>query len=186
MGEGICLGSYQFLDYKTGKNKKFEVQAVYVNNCDKEELNKGASIGSAVCFARDLANHPGNKTTPSYLAEKAKQISDKGGMNLTVLERKEFTELGMGGLAGVAQGTDEPPKFIIIEYNNGGGEKPKVLVGKGLTFDSGGISIKSAAKMDEMKYDMCGAAVVLGIFHALAVLRPKINVVGIQVILVMK
>jgi len=179
MGEGICLGSYQFLDYKTGKNKKFEVQAVYVNNCDKEELNKGASIGSAVCFARDLANHPGNKTTPSYLAEKAKQISDKGGMNLTVLERKEFTELGMGGLAGVAQGTDEPPKFIIIEYNNGGGEKPKVLVGKGLTFDSGGISIKSAAKMDEMKYDMCGAAVVLGIFHALAVLRPKINVVGI-------
>jgi leucyl aminopeptidase len=100
-------------------------------------------------------------------------------MKLTVYDRKEFTEMGMGGLAGVAQGTDEPPKFIIMEYNNGGDEKPKVLVGKGLTFDSGGISIKPAAKMDQMKYDMCGSTVVLGVFHALAALKPKLNVVGI-------
>jgi leucyl aminopeptidase len=100
-------------------------------------------------------------------------------MKLTVYDREEFTEMGMGGLAGVAQGTDEPPKFIIMEYNNGGNEKPKVLVGKGLTFDSGGISIKPASKMDQMKYDMCGSTVVLGVFHALAALKPKLNVVGI-------
>jgi leucyl aminopeptidase len=102
-----------------------------------------------------------------------------GNMGLTVFDREEFTQMGMGGLAGVAQGTDEPPKFIILEYNNGGNDKPKVLVGKGLTFDSGGISIKPASKMDEMKYDMCGSTVVLGVFKALAQLKPKINVVGI-------
>tara|TARA_B100001142_G_scaffold116684_1_gene118885 strand:- start:3208 stop:4017 length:810 start_codon:yes stop_codon:yes gene_type:complete len=85
----------------------------------------------------------------------------------------------MGGLAGVAQGTDEPPKFIILEYNNGSDTKPIVMVGKGLTFDSGGISIKPAAKMDEMKYDMCGSAVVLGVFKALALLKPNINAVAI-------
>ena len=87
--------------------------------------------------------------------------------------------MGMGALAGVAQGSDEPPKFIVIEYNNGGNQRPKVIVGKGLTFDSGGISIKSASKMDEMKYDMCGATVVLGVFKAVSDLQPKINLVGI-------
>jgi leucyl aminopeptidase len=111
------------------------------------------------------------------LAEAAKEIADEGGMKLTVFDREEFTEMGMGALAGVALGTDEPPKFIILEYMNGGDEKPKVLVGKGLTFDAGGISIKSAGKMDEMKYDMCGSATVLGTMKAIAALKPKINVV---------
>ncbi|GIR57209.1 MAG: hypothetical protein CM15mP64_6210 [Candidatus Neomarinimicrobiota bacterium] len=126
-----------------------------------------------------LGNHPGNYSTPSKLASKAKEIADEGDMKITVFERDEFTEMGMGALAGVAQGTDEPPKFIILEYMNGGDQKPKVLVGKGLTFDSGGISIKPASKMDEMKYDMCGSAVVLGVFKALAALKPELNVVGI-------
>ena len=179
MGEGIVLGSYQFLDYKTKDKKKFEPETIRVIGCDHGEINKGVAIGSAVCFARDLGNHPGNKATPSYLAEAAKEIADMGNMGLTVFDREEFTQMGMGGLAGVAQGTDEPPKFIILEYNNGGNDKPKVLVGKGLTFDSGGISIKPASKMDEMKYDMCGSTVVLGVFKALAQLKPKINVVGI-------
>ena len=118
--------------------------------CTTNEINKGDAIGSAVCFARDLANHPGNITTPTRLAEAAKEISDLGDMSSTIFDREEFTQMGMGGLAGVAQGTDEPPKFIILEYNYGGNDKPKVLVGKGLTFDSGGISIKPASKMDEM------------------------------------
>jgi len=179
MGEGIVLGSYQFLDYKTKDKNKFEPESVSVIGCNQNEINKGVAIGSAVCFARDLANHPGNITTPTRLAEAAKEISDLGDMSLTVFDREEFTQMGMGGLAGVAQGTDEPPKFIILEYNYGGNDKPKVLVGKGLTFDSGGISIKSASKMDEMKYDMCGSAVVLGVMHALAILRPKLNVVAI-------
>ena len=179
MGEGVVLGSYQFLDYKTKEKKKFEPRSVSVIGCNQQEIDKGVAIGSAVCFSRDLANHPGNKTTPTRLADAAKEIADVGEMSLTVFDRKEFTQMGMGGLAGVAQGTDEPPKFIILEYNNGGNDKPKVLVGKGLTFDSGGISIKPASKMDEMKYDMCGSAVVLGVFHALAALKPKLNVVGI-------
>ena len=179
MGEGIVLGSYQFLDYKTKEKNKFEPESVSVIGCTTKEINKGVAIGSAVCFARDFANHPGNITTPTRLADAAKEISDLGDMSITVFDRQEFTQMGMGGLAGVAQGTDEPPKFIILEYNYGGNDKPKVLVGKGLTFDSGGISIKSASKMDEMKYDMCGSAVVLGVMHALAILRPKLNVVAI-------
>ena len=179
LAEGLVLGSYQFLDYKTKEKNVFELRSATVLGCDKNEISKGAMIGNAVCYARDLGNHPGNVTTPGKLAASAKDIADEGGMDLTVFERKEFTDMGMGGLAGVAQGTDEPPKFIILEYMKGGDKKPKVLVGKGLTFDSGGISIKPAGKMDEMKYDMCGSSVVLGVFKALALLKPELNVVGI-------
>jgi leucyl aminopeptidase len=178
-GEGLVLGSYQFLDYKTGKDDCFELKSATVLGCESPDIAKGAAIGNAVCFARDLGNHPGNVTTPSRLAEAAKEIADEGEMKLTVFDREEFTEMGMGALAGVALGTDEPPKFIILEYMNGGDQKPKVLVGKGLTFDAGGISIKSAGKMDEMKYDMCGSATVLGTMKAIAALKPKINVVCI-------
>jgi len=179
LGEGIVLGSYQFLDYKTKDKGRFELGSAKVLGPDNEYILKGVSIADAVCLARDLGNHPGNFSTPSKLAATAKEIAEEGGMNLTVFDRDEFTEMGMGGLAGVAQGTDEPPKFIILEYMNGGEERPKVLVGKGLTFDSGGISIKGANKMDEMKYDMCGSSVVLGVFKALALLKPNLNVVGI-------
>ena len=179
MGEGAVLGSYQFIDYKTNSIDSFIVEEVSINGCNDQGLNKGVAIGNAICFARDLGNHPGNISTPTYLANAAEEISKIDEMTLKVFDREEFTEMGMGGLAGVAQGTDEPPKFIVVEYNNGGDEKPKVLVGKGLTFDSGGISIKPASKMDEMKYDMCGSIVVLGVLHALSILKPKINFVGI-------
>ena len=180
MGEGLVLGSYQFLDYKTKDDENFELDSASVIGCDSDEISKGTEIGKAVCFSRDLSNHPGNVTTPTRLADAAREISDQAGMVLTIFGRKEFTEMGMGGLAGVAQGTDEPPKFIILEYYGADkDEQPKVLVGKGLTFDAGGISIKPASKMDEMKYDMCGSATVLGVFKAIAALRPKINVVGI-------
>ena len=180
MGEGLVLGSYQFLDYKTKDEKNFELKSATVIGCDHDEITKGTAIGKAVCFARDLANHPGNVTTPSRLAEEAGEIAKEGGMKLTVFDRKEITAMGMGALAGVAQGTDEPPKFIVLEYfGSDESQNPKILVGKGLTFDAGGISIKPSSKMDEMKYDMCGSAVVLGVFKALAALKPKLNVVGI-------
>ena len=180
MGEGLVLGSYQFLDYKTKDDENFELDSASVIGCDSDEISKGTEIGKAVCFSRDLSNHPGNVTTPTRLADAAREISDQAGMELTIFDRKEFTEMGMGGLAGVAQGTDEPPKFIILEYYGADkDERPKVLVGKGLTFDAGGLSIKPASKMDEMKYDMCGSATVLGVFKAIAALRPKINLVGI-------
>ena len=180
MGEGLVLGSYQFLDYKTKDDENFELDSASVIGCDSDEISKGTEIGKAVCFSRDLSNHPGNVTTPTRLADAAREISDQAGMVLTIFGRKEFTEMGMGGLAGVAQGTDEPPKFIILEYYGADkDEQPKVLVGKGLTFDAGGISIKPASKMDEMKYDMCGSATVLGVFKAIAAIRPKFNVIGI-------
>ena len=183
LGEGIVLGSYQFFDYKTKTpSDNFELQLATVLGCEDENTSnfkKGVSIGQSVCLARDLGNYPGNVATPSKLAQVAQEIAQDGGMKTKIFDREEFTEMGMGGLAGVAIGTEEPPKFIIIEYMNGGETKPKVLVGKGLTFDSGGISIKPSAKMDEMKYDMCGSTVVLGVFKALSLLKPAINVVGI-------
>ena len=179
MGEGIALGGYEYNDLKTMDDKSFNISEIEVINANEDQLNDGIVIGQAVCFARDLGNRPGNVATPTHLANAAKDISKVGDIDLKIFDREEFTEMGMGGLAGVAQGTDEPPKFIILEYNNGGDKKPKVLVGKGLTFDSGGISIKPAAKMDQMKYDMCGSAVVLGVFHALSKLKPEVNVVGI-------
>jgi len=179
LAEGIILGSYQFLNHKTKNKGQFELGSAKVLGSDNPNILKGSSIADAVCLARDLGNHPGNFATPSMLAATAKEIADEGDMNLTVFDREEFTEMGMGGLAGVAQGTNEPPKFIILEYMKGGSDKPKVLVGKGLTFDSGGISIKGANKMDEMKFDMCGSTVVLGVFKALALLKPNLNVVGI-------
>jgi len=179
VGEGLVLGSYQFLDYKTGEDDGFELKSATVLGCESDAISKGGVIGNAVCFARDLGNHPGNIATPTRLAEAAQEIADEGGMKLNVFDREEFTEMGMGALAGVALGTDEPPKFIILEYMNGGDEKPKVLVGKGLTFDAGGISIKPAGKMDEMKYDMCGSATVLGTMKAISALKPKLNIVCI-------
>jgi leucyl aminopeptidase len=179
ISEGLVLGSYEFLGYKTKNQKTSKLESVTILGGQSDKIKKGFEIGKSVCLARDLGNHPGNVSTPSKLAEVAKDIANEGGMKLTVFNRKEFTKMGMGGLAGVSQGTDEPPKFIVMEYMGGGEEKPKVLVGKGLTFDAGGISIKSAGKMDEMKYDMCGSTVVLGVFKAIAALKPEMNVVGI-------
>lgn len=178
LAEGLVLGSYQFLNYKQEDEDRFFVESAIIVDGDRDDADKGLKIADAVCLARDLGNHPGNVATPTFLAETAQAIADEGGMKLTVWDRQEFTEMGMGALAGVALGTDEPPKFILLEYNGGGDEKPVALVGKGLTFDSGGISIKPGAGMDEMKFDMCGSAVVLGTMKAVAALKPKMNVIA--------
>ena len=183
LAEGLVMGSYQFRDYFTDSEKSNDIpifiEHAEIFNGDETEISRGIASGISVCLARDLGNHPGNVTTPSYLAETAQNIAKKGGMTCTIFDREQFTEMGMGALAGVARGTDEPPKFILLEYfGSDKNEKPVCLVGKGLTFDSGGISIKPAGKMDEMKYDMCGSAVVLGVMNALAELKPEINVVA--------
>ena len=180
LAEGIVMGSYQFNDYFTKKKDElFEISKITISGGTKTSIDKGVKIGEGVCFARDLGNHPGNVTTPSKLASDARNIGRKGKMKVSVFDREKFTEMGMGALAGVAAGSDEPPKFILMEYwGTKKSVKPKVLVGKGLTFDSGGISIKPAAKMDEMKYDMCGSAVVLGCMYAISALKPKVNVVA--------
>lgn len=179
LAEGIVLGSYQFITYKTQDKDLFETSSASVINADAKAVQKGSIIASSVCFARDVENHPGNVTTPTKLAKLAKEIASEGGMKLTVFDREKFTKMGMGAFAGVALGTGEPPKFILLEYKGGNtNEKPIALVGKGLTFDSGGISLKPPAAMDEMKFDMCGSGVVLGVMKAVAQLKPKVNIVA--------
>ena len=180
VAEGLVLGSYQFNEFKTIEEDPFEMNSAIVIGGSKKAILKGFTIANAVCLARDIENRPGNVATPAHLAENAKSIGKSANMKVTVFERDEFTKMGMGALSGVASGTEIPPKFIIIEYMEGAkSQKPIILVGKGLTFDSGGISIKPASKMDEMKYDMCGAGVVLGVMKTISELKPKMNVVGI-------
>jgi leucyl aminopeptidase len=131
-------------------------------------------------LAKEWANRPGNHATPSRLAEVAKVLGQPAGFSTEVLGPKEVAKLGMGAFMAVAQGSAEPLRFIVLRYNGAArNQAPVVLVGKGITFDTGGISIKPACEMDEMKFDMGGAASVLGVFEALAHSRPKLNVVGL-------
>lgn len=151
---------------------------------EAEEMRSGADVGRIVAeaenLARELASMPGNIATPSHLTEVARTIAEEAGMDLTVFGRAEMEAEGFGGMLGVAAGSDEEPQFIVLEYNGGEDDaRPVVLVGKGVTFDSGGISIKPSQKMEEMKYDMSGAAAVLGAMQAMARLRPRINVVAL-------
>ena len=143
-------------------------------------LEKGAALLKGVEFAKEWANRPANHATPTLLAGAAKELGKLRGIKVEVLGPKEVSKLGMGSFIAVAQGTAEPLRFIVLRYEGAPkAEAPVVLVGKGITFDTGGISIKPAAEMDEMKFDMCGAASVLGTFRALAELRPALNVVGL-------
>ena len=143
-------------------------------------LARGAAIAAGVELAREVANRPANHCTPSHLADEARALAKMKGVKAEILERKEIEALGMGSFLAVAQGSAEPPRFIVLKYQ-GAGKKdaPVVLVGKGITFDTGGISIKPAADMDEMKFDMGCAASVLGTFRAVAALRPKVNLIGL-------
>ncbi len=142
---------------------------------------QGLAIAEGVALARNLSNLPGNICTPSYLADQAKALSEHSEqLKVEVLDEDAMAELGMGALLSVSRGSRQPAKLILMHYSGGrDDDKPIVLVGKGLTFDAGGISIKPAEAMDEMKYDMCGAASVLGTFEALCELGLEINVVGI-------
>lgn len=144
-------------------------------------VNQGVAITKGVKLAKDLGNLPGNICNPTYLSTQAKNLGkDYPSIKVSVLDKAAMEKLKMGALLAVAKGSVEPPKLIVMEYNGGGKkQKPIVLVGKGITFDSGGISIKPAAAMDEMKYDMCGAAAVLGVMTACAELKLPVNVVGI-------
>ncbi|MBT9488669.1 MAG: leucyl aminopeptidase [Rubrivivax sp.] len=143
-------------------------------------LKQGQAIAAGVHLARECANRPGNVCTPTYLAQEAKKLAKAPRIKVEVLERKDCEKLGMGSFLSVAQGSDEPLKFIVLRYSGAAKTAaPVVLVGKGITFDTGGISLKPGAEMDEMKYDMGGAASVLGTFKALADLQPAINVVGL-------
>lgn len=143
-------------------------------------LARGVALAQGVNLARDLGNLPGNVCTPGYLADEARKLARHYRLKIQILERADMKKLGMNTLLSVAQGSSEPPKLIVLEYSNGPkNQKPVVLVGKGVTFDTGGISIKPAPEMDEMKYDMSGAGSVLGTIKAIAGMKLAINMVGI-------
>jgi leucyl aminopeptidase len=145
-----------------------------------EGLRRGEAVAAGVTLARECANRPANHCTPTYLAQVAKGLAKDHGLKVEVLDKKDCEKLGMGSFLAVAQGSAEPLKFIVARWNGGAkADAPVVLVGKGITFDTGGISIKSAAEMDEMKFDMGGAASVLGTLRAVAELKAKVNLIGI-------
>ena len=143
-------------------------------------LEQGLATAHGVGLAKDLGNLPANVCTPSYLAEQARELARRYRMKIQVLEREDMEKLGMGALLSVARGSVQPPKLITLEYRGAAkSHQPVALVGKGVTFDTGGISLKPAPEMDEMKFDMCGAASVLGALKAAAEMKLPLNVVGI-------
>ncbi len=156
--------------------------AVPANMADsaKTTLQQAVAVANGMDLTKDLGNLPGNICTPTYLANTAQKLARDFKLEVEILDRKQMQALKMGSFLSVTNGTVEPPKFIVLKYQGGKPkDAPTVLVGKGITFDSGGISIKPGGSMDEMKYDMCGAASVLGTFRALGEMKLKLNVIGV-------
>jgi leucyl aminopeptidase len=185
--EGMVLGLYRFDKFKTAENGRQDIAAVRLVSNNREQakvIQQGAEIGrilgESTNFARSLVNHPSNEMTPTMLSEQARQMAKECHLKCDILDRKDLEKLGMGLLLGVAQGSEQPPKFIILEHR--GGKRAQgniVFVGKGITFDSGGISIKSAEGMERMKYDMSGGAAVIGALRAAALLKVPQNIIGL-------
>ncbi|MDH4584667.1 leucyl aminopeptidase [Pseudomonas sp. BN415] len=187
MVETLADGGYVFDRFKSQKAdpKALKKIILLVEKAEQAEVERGSlhaqAIANGMAFTRDLGNLPPNLCHPSFIAEEAKALA-KAHKNLKVdvLDEKKLKELGAGAFLAVAQGSEQPPRMIVLNYQGGKKEdKPFALVGKGITFDTGGISIKPAAGMDEMKYDMCGAASVLGTFRAVLELQLPINLVGL-------
>jgi leucyl aminopeptidase len=185
IAEGLAQGVWQYNEMKRRDedSKKPQLERVDILATDsvnetKEGHRIGEAIGAGQTFARGIQVLPGNICTPSYLANTARELAQRHGFEATILDKAAIQKEKMGALLSVAQGSAEEPRFIALEYKGAGGP-PVVLVGKGVTFDTGGISIKPAQNMEDMKYDMSGAAAVLGTFEALGRLKPKVHVVGL-------
>ena len=186
MVEVVMDATYQVnaIKLKKAEPKALKKIAIYVAKPESMQaeagVKHGLAISAGVALAKDLGNLPPNICTPTYLGEQAKKLAKQYGFKVEVLEKAEIEKLGMGSFLGVAQGSVEPPRLIVLQHLKGKKtQKPVVLVGKGITFDTGGISLKPGAEMDEMKYDMCGAASVLGTFKAIGEMGSAINAVGI-------
>ncbi len=184
--EGAVAGSFDTSIYQKDPEKRSGADTVTIlaEGLDQSALQTGVQrgeiLGDAVNFARRLAITPANDMTPSILADEASKAAKETGLDIEVLDEAKCRDLGMGSFLSVAQGSVQPPKFIVMTYKGDPGSKELLaLVGKGITFDSGGISIKPAERMEEMKYDMSGGAGVIATMRALGKLRPKLNVVGI-------
>jgi leucyl aminopeptidase len=188
LSEGSVLGLYRFLKYKTNEenDRKKDLRTITLltgSTGAVKDMQKGVKIGEAIAestvFVRDMVSSPPADMTPVIIANKAREIARQFRLKLKVLEKDQLQELGMGALLGVASGSAQPPKFVIIEYREGGKKPFIALVGKTITFDSGGISIKPAENMDKMKDDMSGGAAVLGAIRNAAALKLPLNIVGL-------
>ncbi len=184
----LTCATYRYTETVSKPKPAMKLARLVINTGDarsvkagQKALERGAAVGHGINEARRLADLPGNVCTPSYLAQQARKLArDNAKLSTTILEEKKMRELGMGSLLSVTAGTEQPAKLIVMNYKGGKpGHKPYVLVGKGITFDSGGISLKPGAKMDEMKFDMGGAASVFGTLHTVAELGLPLNVIGI-------
>jgi leucyl aminopeptidase len=182
----LADGAYQFeapraqpAKKERGARKVALLTSGKVTDEAKAAVRRGLAIAEGMALTKDLGNLPGNVCNPPYLAEVAKALAKEFRLDVEVLEREDMKKLGMGAALSVGQASAQPCKFIVIEYEGGGKSKPIVLVGKGVTFDTGGISLKPGANMDEMKFDMCGAATVLGAMKTVARLRLPLNVVAL-------
>ena len=179
--------TYRFDRMKSKKAEETSLVHVAISAASKRDaaalergMREGSAIAAGMTLARDLGNLPANVCTPTYLADTSVKLGHEWKLAVEVLEQKDMEKLRMGSLLSVTRGSHQPPKFVILRYSGASSkDRPVVLVGKGITFDTGGISIKPSAEMDEMKFDMCGAASVLGALRAAAELGLKLNVVGL-------
>jgi leucyl aminopeptidase len=186
MTEGIALALYSFDKYKEAKEpaSKIEEVTILINSDSlrfQSVVEKANIIVDAVNFARDIGNLPPNDCPPAHLASIAVSLAQDYGIKSRIMDRYELENMGMGGIVAVGKGSNNPPKLIVLEYTgaNDPQQKPYLLVGKAVTFDTGGISIKPSEKMDEMKFDKCGGCTVLAIVRAIASMKLAVNVVGI-------
>jgi len=174
--EGAILGDYEPDRYKTGDDKH-SIEALAIVGGDQAALDRGRILAEAQNFTRAMANEPANLLTPLKMAEEASKMAAKFHLECEILERPQMEKLGMGALLGVAQGSAEPPALIVIRYRPAAKSKDHLgLVGKGVTFDTGGISIKPSEGMEKMKYDMSGGAAMIGAMQAIAQLKPALTV----------
>ena len=185
MAEGTLLGLYRFLPHKSTEADA-DLEELQIIDLDAEKigsirrgLERGQILADAANLCRDLANQPSNYLTPTDLAGQAEKLAQDTGLECEVYGPGWMKEKGMGGLLGVAAGSAEEPRFIVLRYNGDGEAKPLALIGKGITFDTGGISIKPSENMGEMKGDMAGGASVIAAMGAIARLKPKANVIGV-------
>jgi leucyl aminopeptidase len=188
IAEGAVMGAYRFRKYKhNGDDNSNEFETLHVVEQDSSKLDalrrgveRGFILGTAACHTRDMANEPANGLPPTAMAERAEALAKDAGLECVVLDESRMRELGMGSLLSVAAGSTQPPRFIILKYKGKPGDKNTLgLLGKGITFDSGGISIKPAAGMEAMKGDMSGGAAIISAMWALGKLKPAINVTGL-------
>jgi len=188
LAEGVLLSTYRFDRYRTENGKELpplltECALLVARGTEVKACEEGVATGQSICrgvtFARDLVNEPGNVKSPDFLASQARTMAEENGLKCTIMGQDELAAQGFGAMLGVAQGSVREPRLIVLEHNGGGDAHPIALVGKGVVFDAGGISLKPAEKMDEMKMDMAGGAAVLGTLLAAARLKLPINLVGI-------